>query len=154
MDVERIVRALRRMGASCRKMRRRGALNYVCRADNVTAIINETWGKIEIIPYVDFRVEYFTFGEGKAGHYEMEDREFIQRLRENTGAHVNLDFPNPEAELVFRFKLDEADKALRLFKKLKDNDMWIALTNIEAELRCYKGDQKIECWDWVEMLKL
>jgi len=146
MEVREVVRRLRRMGAKCKKRRR--ADIYDCILDNVDILV--TPDKVKLSIYVDFRTEFLRYSSTE--EIPVDDEIFERELREITGAWVGMKLPN-EGSLEFVFDIKDADKALRVAKKLKEKDMWIVLTNMDAELRCMMGDEQVSCWDWVDELK-
>ena len=146
MEVREVVRRLKRMGAECRKHRRADV--YTCTLDNVGIVVNPREIKLSI--YVDFRTEFLRYSSTE--EVPVNDESFERELREITGARVGMKLP-AEGSLEFVFDIKDADKALRVAKKLKEKDMWIVLTNMDAELRCMMGDEQVSCWDWIDELK-
>lgn len=155
MSVEAVVRAFKRIGATCRLVKRkRGYRVYECVKGHTRALIDESWRTITVFPLTDFRVEFFNFGETKytVSESALTGEEFLDELRRING-RPELKFEGAVAQLGLEYKFEDLDKAVKIFDKLAKEDMWIALTNIDAELRCYIGDKRIPCSEWLEKLE-
>jgi len=46
--------------------------------------------------------------------------------------------------------LDRADDAVRVFDKIAEENLWVAVTNLEGELRLLKGEKPVSLDEWLE----
>jgi len=146
MGVEKhVVNLFKKVGARCRK--RRGV--YECWKGYVKAKI--TASGIEIRVPGEFRLDYATFHAEDNPDYT--DQDLIRDLEEITGASVELDIPCSRTDLVFEFSLDDADRAVSVFNRMAERDMWCAITNITGELRLYKDKTLTTLKDWLRDLQ-
>jgi len=138
-----IVRLFEKVGAKCRKLRRKNI--YECWKGDVTARISEEG--ITIVSPGEFRIWYseFTTADG------VSENDFLRDLKEVTGADsADIEIPCGELSLKLGFSLDKAEKAVRVFKKISDNDMWVAVTNIRGELRLIKRGEPVSVDEWLK----
>ena len=147
MELRSIVKLFERVGAKCRKLRKRDV--YECWRNDVKATISPD--KIEIRTIGEFRLEYSDFSpEGY-----LYEKDFFEDLKEATGAKTAyLDFPEcSQADIVLEYDPDKAEKAARVFKKMAEHEMWAAVTNIRGELRLYKDHNVAKPDDWLSVLE-
>lgn len=142
VELRSIVRLFERVGAKCRKLRRRNV--YECWKGDVTAKITEDG--ITIVSPGEFRIWYSEFRTSEG----IPDRDFLESLKSVTGARdVELDIPS-ELNLELKFDLDKADKAARVFNKMAEENLWVAVTNIEGELRLIRNGEQVSVDEWLK----
>jgi len=148
VDLQSVVEMFKRVGARCRKVR--GKNEYECWGwDLLKAVINE-YG-ITIIVNGEFRPEYLrtTTYDGREETYVLEE------LKKITGADtVDYEVPCADVRLILGFSLDKARRAVEVFKKMTENELWIAITNMKGELRLYRGGEQVyDTEEWLELFK-
>ena len=147
MELRSIVELFEKVGARCRKLRRKPI--YECWKNGVKATILP--GNIVIRSEGEFRLEYSDFTP--EGYWYEKD--FFDDLKEAIGAKsAYLDFPSASsADIVLEFDPDKAEKAAMVFKKMAEHEMWAAVTNIRGELRLYKNGKPVSADEWLKVLK-
>ena len=145
-ELRDIVRLFERIGAKCRKIRRRDA--YECWKEDITATITEEG--ITIISPGEFRIWYSEFRTDD-GYRESE---FLDKLKEITGARkVEIDIPCGSIKLKLKFDLDKAVDAAHVFNRMAEEDLWAAITNIEGELRLIRRGEHVSTKEWLDAFK-
>ena len=145
-----VIKEFKKIGAACHK--KKGV--YECQLLSAIAEIDETFRKIKIRVPVEFRTEFLKFDEVIREDEKMwlTDTEFFDEATRISKAKVYIDFPPEEPRLIFEYKFENLQDALRTFKNIAIKDLYIALTNIDAELRCYSEGAKIRCEQWLKDL--
>jgi len=144
-ELARVVNLFRRLGARCRKLRGRDV--YVCFKEDVKAEITPRGIILRVLG--DFRSEYLDLApEG----YSYEEY-FLKSVESAAGAeHAYLDVRG-DLYLVLRYRLEDAARAAKIFKKLADHDMYVAATNMVGELRLYKDGERASPEEWLDFLE-
>ncbi|RLE48891.1 MAG: hypothetical protein DRJ18_00950 [Candidatus Methanomethylicota archaeon] len=146
VELRRIVRLFEKVGAKCRKLRRRNV--YECWKENVEATISEDG--ITIVSPGEFRIWYSEFRT----YDGYDENEVLKRLKEITGAKdVDIEIPCDTLQLKLKFDLDKAEDAARVFNKMAEEDLWVAITNIEGELRLIRRGNQASTEEWLEGFK-
>ena len=146
MELRSIVKLFERVGAKCRKLRRKNI--YECWRGDVTARITEEG--ITIVSPGEFRIWYSEFATEEG----VSERDFLRDLKEVTDADsTDIEIPCGELSLKLGFSLDKAEKAALVFKKISDNDMWVAITNMRGELRLIKKGKSVSVDEWLRTFK-
>jgi len=146
VELRRIVRLFEKVGAKCRKLRRRNV--YECWKEDVEATISEDG--ITIVSPGEFRIWYSEFRT----YDGYDENEVLRRLKEITGAKdVDIEIPCDTLQLKLKFDLDKAEDAARVFNKMAEEDLWVAITNIEGELRLIRRGNQASTEEWLEGFK-
>ena len=137
-----VVRLFEKVGAKCRKLRRRNV--YECWKGDVTATISEDG--ITIVSPGEFRIWYSEFRT----YDGYDEDEVLRRLKEITGAEdVDIDIPCDSLTLKLKFDMDKAADAANVFNKMAEEDLWVAITNIEGELRLIRNGEQASVDEWL-----
>jgi len=146
VELKRVVRLFEKIGAKCRKLRRRNV--YECWKDDITATISEEG--ITIVSPGEFRIWYSEF-RTEEGYGE---KEVLDKLREITGARdAEIDIPCGSIKLRLKFDLDRAADAVHVFDRMAEEELWAAITNIEGELRLIRRGEQVSTEEWLEGFK-
>ena len=146
VELRRIVRLFEKVGAKCRKLRRKNV--YECWKGDVEATISEDG--ITIVSPGEFRIWYSEFRT----YDGYDENEVLRRLKEITGAKdVDVEIPCDTLQLKLKFDLDKAEDAARVFNKMAEEDLWVAITNIEGELRLIRRGNQASTEEWLEGFK-
>jgi len=147
VTVATVVKHFKENGFTCRK-EKRGKNVYKCVDGDATAIISDS--NIEVKVYTEYRDEYSNY---VPDDYSFEE-DFIRDLEEATGAsRITTDIIG-ETYYNFIYELDDYQKALELAKKIRDNGIWFAITNISAELRPHKMNKQTEEYEPINAKEL
>ena len=146
VELRSVVRLFEKVGAKCRKLRRRNV--YECWKDDITATISEEG--ITVVSPGEFRIWYSEF-RTEEGYWE---KEVLDKLREITGARdAEIDIPCGSFKLKLKFDLDKAVDAAHVFNRMAEEDLWAAITNIVGELRLIRRGEQVSTEEWLEGFK-
>ena len=144
MEVREVVRKLRRMGAFCQKQR--GEDRYTCQLEGMK--IKVTPEKIIVDVPADIRNVRFYFKE-----FQLSEDVFEEGVKNFAGARsAGLIFPE-EGSLSIVFDIGDAPRALKVIKKIKDEDLWLVFDDVDVNVRCRVGDEEVDCWEWIGRLE-
>lgn len=155
MELREVVNMFKSVGAVCRKVR--GLHQYVCRKGHVTAKIDSVIDAIEIESPGELRTEYLRT-ELSSVYGGISEEELLEHVRELAKAdRVYIEIPTYEANLRIEYRgwrenPEKARKAVEIFKNLADKELWLAITNMEGELRVYKGEKPVHYEEWLKEL--
>ena len=141
-SVRDAVRLFKRLGAKCRKTSRKYDV-YSCWKGGVEARIDPR--EIRVVSKGDFRVEFLrlTTDDG------WSDVELEKVLSELIGSKFEINVDG-SIEIRAEFPIERMRDAVKLFNYLAENDVWVAGTNMDGELRVYKKGETIEGQELVE----
>ena len=146
VELKRVVRLFEKIGAKCRKLRRRNV--YECWKDDITATISEEG--ITIVSPGEFRIWYSEFWTED----DYREKDVLEKLEEITGAKdAEIDIPCGSIKLKLKFDLDRAADAAHAFNRMAEEDLWAAITNIEGELRLIRRGEQVSTEEWLEGFK-
>ena len=135
IDIERIVRAFRKAGFSCRKKRKAGY--YTCSYGSVDVEIS--YGDIEVKNLGEFRSDYLRAYTSD----KYSDEDVMEMLKRETGAKDAWIDVGYDAYLILKFDPEKYERAIEVAKRIGEKDLWIAITNTEGELRLFRGKEVI-----------
>ena len=145
--MKKVVRSLEKLGAVCKKLQD----EYCCRLIPELIDVYVSPFDIRIFIDVDVRLEEFHYRTCEG----IEGGEFEEKLREITGAwKVFLDFPTI-LKFCLVFDLEDADKALKVVKRLKDlrrKGLMLMLRDIRGELKSMIRLNEISSQEWLKEL--
>jgi len=141
MDVEEVVKLFKSIGAKCKKLRRREI--YSCWKDGVRAVIDPE--DITITDVGEFREEYLHL-ETEDGWRDLEIEDTVSNL---IGGKFRIEIRG-DVNLKATFPIDRAEDAVKLFNYLAENEVWMAATNMDGELRIRKGKEAIGGDEFIE----
>ena len=152
VDVETIIRYLRKKGASCRKVIRKKKKYYVsdeykhvyqeydCTFMNVRIYIDPILKRIKVGPTteVDFAPDFKAYATSDSDEVYWEDAEKI--LTEDTDFEVHIQTERGlEEQFWFIFDLDKYKDAFEFARKLAEEDIWVRI-KYHGEAIFKKGD--------------
>jgi len=124
-DLKRVVREFKKVGAYCRKLRKKEA--YICELENAEALIDKD--KIVIRTLNEIDTDYLS-GKTNDG---VEDEELFKMLEEELGCEISI-FASGDLRIEFIFPTERYKEVAKIFKRIATKDLSIEYTNLYGTL--------------------
>ncbi len=149
--VQAAVRAFRRAGFQCRKRPREDA--YVCTEGDVTVTITPSSIEITIPGEVRWEYSRIVLDTLHTERRSVEIEELLNELEKELGTGARIDLAiTGSAKLVIRIPTLQWEKAVRVASNAAKKNMYVVITNIDAEARLAHRDGALPYTDWVKEL--